>query len=291
MEKDNRRKNIRRVGTMLLGCFLVAIGINNFAVALDLPMSGITGFAIIINRLTGLNIGLMTIVINIPLALLCFRLLGRRFFLQSVACMFFVSLMIDYIAPLFPMFEGSRMLAAIVCGVVSGAGFALVIGQQASTGGTTFIALAIKNKVPHIPVGKVLFLLDLVPVALAGILFDDFDGIIYGLITSFLFSVMIERLIRGANAGALLLIVTDHSEKISEIIGGGVRRGCTVWQAKGGYQGDSRDVLMCACSKHQVPALQESITEIDPRSFTVLLDTSEVQGNGFERLIIAKREE
>ncbi len=134
-----------------LGSILIAIGIYNFAVASEFPMTGFSGISMILNRLFGLPIGLVLIFLNIPVAILCFRLLGRNFFLRSVRCIIISSFMIDYIAPLFPVYTGSRMLSAICTGVLGGLGYAIIYMQNSSTGGTDFIIMAVKALKPYGP--------------------------------------------------------------------------------------------------------------------------------------------
>ena len=116
--KNNYKALAKNIGMELLGSVFIAVGIYNFAVASHFPMTGFSGIALILNRLFQLPIGISIIVLNIPVAILCFRLLGRQFFLRSLRAMIISSVMIDYLAPLLPVYEGSRMLSAICTGVL-----------------------------------------------------------------------------------------------------------------------------------------------------------------------------
>ena len=104
--------SLKIIGVELLGSILIAVGIYNFAAASAFPMTGFSGIALIFNRLFALPVGLTIIVLNVPVATLCYKLLGKQFFLRSVRCMVISSIMIDYLAPLFPVYTGSRMLAS-----------------------------------------------------------------------------------------------------------------------------------------------------------------------------------
>lgn len=103
-----------------IGSIFIAAGIYNFAVQAKFPMTGFSGISIILYRLLNVPIGLSTIILNIPLAIICYRLLGKKFFVSSLRCMVLSSLMIDYVAPLFPVYEGDRLLAALCTGVFGG---------------------------------------------------------------------------------------------------------------------------------------------------------------------------
>jgi len=106
-----------------IGSIFIAAGIYNFAVQAKFPMTGFSGISIILYRLLNVPIGLSTIILNIPLAIICYRLLGKKFFVSSLRCMVLSSLMIDYVAPLFPVYEGDRLLAALCTGVFGGIGY------------------------------------------------------------------------------------------------------------------------------------------------------------------------
>jgi len=290
------KKNLKVIGIEVIGCMLIAVGIYNFAVMAEFPMTGFTGLAILINHLTDFHIGLSLILLNIPMAIVCYRLLGRRFLLHSIFCIVLYSLMIDYVAPLFPTYHGNRLLAALACGVISGTGFALIFRQNSSTGGTSFVGLAITARFPHLSLGKILLVIDFIPIVLGGFLFRpagsmvDIDSMIYGTIVAFLASVVIDRLIYGANAGKLLLIVTDDSALIRRTIEETSGRGCTIWQAKGGYRGDNREVVMCACDNTQMYQVQKAVAAADERAFTVVLESSQVAGEGFRRLVVGEKQ-
>ena len=165
-----------------------------------------------------------------------------------------------------------------------GVGYGLIYLQNSSTGGADFVVMSLKVLRPHLSLGKIIFLTDFVIVMVGGILFGDVDGIIYGLIINFIFSVVIDKVMYGANAGKLTLIVTEHGERISQTIEGTCHRGSTRLTAFGGYKGEDKQVVMCACSDKQMYQVQQAVKAADPASFTVVLESNEVQGEGFQSL-------
>lgn len=144
----------------ILGGILIAIGTYNFAALAQFPMAGLNGIALIFYHLWGFPIGRTALLLNVPVALLCFPILGRQYFLRSVRTIFITSVIMDYLAPLFPVYTGDRMLAAVCAGVLSGLGYALIYMRESSTGGTDFIMLSVKALKPHISLGKITFALD-----------------------------------------------------------------------------------------------------------------------------------
>lgn len=280
----------KQIAMEILGSVFVAVGIYNFAVNANFPVSGFTGIALILNKLFNVPIGWSTILLNLPVGILCYKLIGKKFFFSSVRCMVISSLMIDYFAPLFPVYDGDRLLAAICTGVFSGLGYAIIYMQNSSTGGTDFISMAIKNKKPHFPIGKITFALDAVIILIGGASFSDMDGIIYGIIVSYLLGLIADKLMYGINSGKLTLIVTDDGKKICNVIDETTGRGSTIIPGIGGYQGEGREVVMCACSDKEMYIVQHAVKEADPKSFVIVLESNEVHGEGFHTVRLGEKE-
>ncbi len=237
-----KNEKIREIATdifvEILGSLLIALALYNFALEAKFPMTGFSGISMILYRLFGLPIGLTTIFLNIPVALLCYKLLGKGFFFRSVRCMIISSVFIDYIAPLFPVYQGERLLATICTGVLGGLGYAMIYMRNSSTGGSDFIIMAAKALRPHLSLGKIAFLSDVGIILVGGIIFKDVDGIIYGMIINYIFAIAVDKVMYGINAGKLTLIVTDKGPEIAKKIDDTCGRGTTIIKAKGGYHSD-----------------------------------------------------
>ena len=266
----------------IIGSILTGIAIYNF---------GFSGLALIIYRLFSLPIGVTTIVLNIPVAILCYRLLGRQFFFKSLRCMILSSLFIDYIAPLLPQYGGERLLSAICTGVLGGVGYAMIYMRNSSTGGSDFLVMAVKAVRPYMPLGRIIFITDALIIGLGGLIFRDFDGVICGLIIDYIFAIVTDKIMYGMNAGKLALIVTDHGKATADMIDRLCGRGATIIQAKGGYREEHRDVVMCACSTKEMLTVEQAVKAVDPNAFTVILESNEVLGEGFKTFRVAEKQE
>lgn len=293
MEKAFSMEKVKKFANQLawefIGSVFIAAGIYNFAVQAKFPMTGFSGISIILYRLLNVPIGLSTILLNIPLAIICYKLLGKKFFISSIRCMVLSSLMIDYIAPMFPVYTGDRLLAALCTGVFGGIGYALIYSKNSSTGGSDFIIMAVKAIKPHLSLGKIAFWSDVGIILVGGILFRDIDGIIYGMIVNFIFAVAVDKLMYGINAGKLTLIVTEHGPKICQVIDECCQRGTTILSAQGGYKGADKQVVMCACSNKEMFHVQQAVKEADPASFIIVLESNEVHGEGFKMVQIGEQ--
>lgn len=288
MKKERVKKFGMQIFWEVIGSAFLAAGIYNFAVQAKFPMTGFSGISIILYQLFGVPIGFSTILLNIPVAIACYKLLGRPFFVSSIRCMVISSVMIDYIAPLFPVYDGDRLLAALCTGVFAGLGYAVIYMQNSSTGGADFIIMAVKVKKPYLSVGKIAFVMDVMIILLGGFLFRDVDGMIYGMIVSFLLAIVVDKLMYGTNAGKMTLIVTEHGKKICDVIDDCCKRGSTILQGQGGYQGDTKQVVMCACSNKEMYLVQRAVKEADPESFLIILESNEVHGEGFKTIQIGE---
>ena len=289
MGKIVTKRRMADIGFEVVGSLLIALGIYNFAVEAQFPMTGFSGISIILYRLLGMPIGMSTILLNIPVALCCYKLLGRGFFLRSIRCMVISSLCIDYVAPLLPTYQGDRMLAALCTGVLAGLGYAIIYLRNSSTGGSDFIILSVKALKPHLSLGKIAFLSDVLIVLAGGILFRDVDGIIYGMLINFLLAVAVDKVMYGISAGKLALIVTQDRSAMCQAIDRCCGRGSTILQGQGGYQQEEKQVVLCACNNKQMHLVQQAAKAQDPASFVIVLESNEVLGEGFHRPQVGER--
>ena len=273
-----------------LGCFISAAGIYSFAVAAEVPVTGVAGICAILYRLFGIPMGLSNVLINIPIILCTYKLLGKSFFIRSVYCMVLFAVFTDYLLPLMPVYQGDRLLATICGGVVGGIGDALIYMNNSSTGGLDFITMGIKAKHPHLPVGNITFAAALAVILLNGAVFQDVDSIIYGIMFNFIVSAVINKMMFGFSSSMLAMIITDDGAAACAEIDRVADRGSTILQGHGGYGGQPKDVVLCACSNKQLYEIEHAVQAIDPGCFIIMLQSNEVHGEGFRQLELGKNE-
>ena len=266
----------------LVGSILTSAALYNFAVSSEFLMTGFSGISLILYRLFKIPIGMSTIFLNIPVAILCWKLIGKKFLFKSLRCMIMSSIIIDYIAPLFPTYQGDKMLAAIATGMLGGLGYAMIYTRNSSTGGSDFIVMAIKAKRPHLQLGSLIFVTDLVIILAGAAIFKDVDGIIYGLIINTCYAVVTNKLMYGLNAGKIAFIITEKGKDMCDAIDLACGRGSTILTARGGYQLDEKQVVMVACSNKEMFQVEKTAKEVDPAKFMIIMESNEVHGEGFK---------
>lgn len=265
----------------IIGSILYATGIYTFAKAADFAPGGISGLALILNHLWGLPIGIMTLVLNIPLVLISYRVVGKEFLLKTARSMVVSTIFLDLIFPHTPAYTGSPFMAALYSGICLGAGMAFFYMRGSSSGGMDFLIMTIKVRYPHFSLGMVSMVSDFVVILLGWPVFGNIDAVLYGLTTAFAASTVLDKIMYGMGAGKLIIIITTHGQKLADRIGEMTDRGSTILKAMGSYTREDRDVLLCACSKSQAYSITTMAHEIDPGAFVMVTETSEVFGEGF----------
>lgn len=277
---------MKKAGTDLLydiaGSILYAAGIYTFAGNAGFAPGGISGLALLLNYLTGFPVGTMTLLFNIPLVLISYKTVGKQLLLKSAKTMVISSVFLDVVFPFTPMYDGNRMMAAIYSGIFLGAGMALFYVRGSSSGGIDFLALTIKRKKPHLSIGVITLLIDLAVIFLGWPVFGDVDSVLYGVASTGVSTIVIDKILYGFGAGTMAIIITGKGKKIAERISETVKRGVTALPAVGGYTGMQKDVLLCACSKAESYLIRSAVEEVDDEAFLMFTETSEVFGEGFK---------
>ena len=282
MKKFDIEKLSKELFVDIVGGLLLALAVYNFASNAGFPVAGISGVALIIYHLFGLPMGAVTLLLNIPIVIICFKFLGKEFFIRSVKTMIISSFLLDYVAPLFPVYAGDRLLAAICTGVLQGLGFGMIYSMNTSTGGMDFVIMTIRKLKPYMSIGKITLITDILVVGVGGLLIGEFEGIIYGFILTYLVSMVIDKYMYGLDAGKVTFIVTEHGMEVAEKISDLTERGSTLLKAKGSFTNQDKDVVMCACNNKQMHLVQEAVKKVDREAFLITMESNEVRGEGFK---------
>ena len=269
----------------LLGSFLYALGISYFAANANFAPGGITGIAMIVHHyVPALGIGLVSLIINIPVALICYRLLGRVFFFKSVKSMLISALFLDVVVPLlgsYPDAPTNPLLAALFAGALSGMGLAAIYMPGSSTGGTDFIIMSIRKLKPHLSIGTISIAVDGAVILAGGYVFGNINAVLYGVLMTFVSTTVIDKLMYGTGTRRMLLVVSDKAQEIADDVMEEISRGATLADVRGAYTGQTHQMLMCVCSKVEVFHARRIINRIDPGAIVMLTTVDEAYGKGF----------
>ena len=268
---------------IIVGASLIyAVGFNWCYVPNDIAFGGITGVGQIVNfLLPWAPIGTVVIVLNIPLFLLGWRLLGGHLLISSLFAMAVSSVFIDLIDSLYQFPPMDPLLACIFGGVLLGLSLGLVFQQGATTGGTDLLARLIKLKLSWLPMGKLLLAVDLVVIAAVSVVFQNLFSALYGLVSLYISSLVMDGVLYGMDQAKVAYIISNRPKEISDTIVRELDRVVTILHGMGAYSGADKEVLFCAFKQRQIVALKRVVKEIDPSAFLIVCEAHEVLGEGF----------
>lgn len=283
MKREIIWRELKFVGTILLGCTVFSLGFDLFLDPNNINVGGITGIAMILRELLGFgSIGAYFAAINIPLFLLGYKELGRRFFIGSMLGMLFSTVLLDLLT-IIPVPKIDLMLAALYGGGLTGLGLGLVFMAGASTGGSDIMAKLLRKRFRRLKLSRLMLILDIITVTLTGVVFHDITRTLYSALPLYVSALVMDSVTYGLDYSSMALIISDKYSEIVAEIARKLERGTTLLDAHGGYHGDSRQVVMCAIRRRQITELKDLVSRIDPNAFMILQDAHQVLGEGFMR--------
>lgn len=276
---------VRDYGLIGLGALLQALALRLFLVPADLVSGGVSGLAQLINYYTGLPIGVMVLLGNIPLFILGWRFLGGpRFAMRTAFAVLVYAFLVDSLVSFLPTsgLTDDLVLNALFGGVISGIGFGLVYRGRGTSGGSDILA-RILSRWRGISISQSYLATDALIMFLAGITFS-WEKALYALVNLYVSGLSAEAVTQGSNVVRTALIITSRPEEVSQQILYEMERGVTEVSARGAFTGAERTVLYCVISRAEVAQIKALVNEADPRAFMVIGDAHEALGEGFQPL-------
>mgnify|MGYP000041602548 FL=1 len=274
-------QKIKSCGIIALGSVIYALAFDWFVAPNQIAMGGVAGLAQIVNTLLPiLPVGVLIIVINVPLFLAGWRLLGGHLLVSSLFAMAVSSVAIDVIAWLGAFQPMDPMLASLCGGAGMGFGLGLVFSQGATSGGTDIIGKLLKLKFPWLPTGRLVMVPDMAVVVLAALVFGTVSAALYGLIQMYLLAKVMDGVLYGWDTSRVAYIITDRwQEAVRGLLD--MERGVTLLQGQGAYTGAEKHVLLVAFKQKEIVPIKRMLRKIDPTAFFIVCDAHEVLGEGF----------
>ncbi|MGI6172113.1 MAG: YitT family protein [Butyricicoccus sp.] len=271
------------LGADVLGSVLMGIGIYSFAEQADIAPGGLSGIAILFKYLWDLPVGVMILIMNIPLLLIAWKYLGKRFAVRTLRTVVLSSVILDVVVtPLAFVYSGDRLLSAIASGVCLGAGLGVIFARGSTTGGTDIISCLVERKNPHLQVGGILTAVDILIIVLSIAVFGNLESGLYGIVALYAQGRVMDAILYGRKRGRSVMIFSEKREEIARRIMREMDRGATFLQSRGAYSGAHSEVLLCAVGQREYAKLRRIVRECDPEAFFVVSETKNVYGEGFQ---------
>ena len=173
------------------------------------------------------------------------------------------------------------LLASVFGGIIAGIGFGMVFYSNATTGGVDIIANVIKLKYRHLPLGKIILIVDLAVIMFAMCIYKNINIGLYSIISLWLTAYVLDMILEGFNFAKLVIIISDKYENIAYLINTKLDRGATFLNGEGTYTGNFKKVIICTIKEKEIPKLKDIIKSADKESFVLITDAKEVLGKGF----------
>jgi len=285
MNKTSVKQQCIKYLVIVLGVAIYAVGFQFFHFPNSIVAGGVVGVAMIINRLSGLPVGVLTIIMNIPLFIIAWRHFGLGFMISSLVGMGLSSVAVDLLSLSDFAATGDPMLAAIIGGVIKGFGLGLIYYVGATTGGVDIVAKLLRRRFAQINFGTMMLLMDVVIISLYAVILGKYDSAMYSMIGMFVVSKVVDLVLYGIDNSNLCYIISENSEDmIREILSGPMHRGVTVLEGEGAYSHREKKILMCVIKRTQIGEIRNLVRSVDEHAFFIVVDAKNVFGNGFENI-------
>ena len=275
---------------IIFGAGIFSFGIYFLVIPFHFYEGGATGITLITYYLFKIPVSIMNLLINIPLFVLAWKLLGKKSLYLSLLGTFSVSawMAIFEAIPLshryhhfiFNAFKGDILLACIASGVVLGLGLGIIFNAGGTTGGTDILA-RIFNKYTSLSMGKLMLIVDAIVLTTVVVVFQDVRTAMYTLFFILIDTLVIDLIGEGGFAGKGFLIVTSKPEEIAKKVSDDLGRGITFIRGMGYYSRKDLDIVYCVVSRNEMKQMKDIINQIDPFAFITISEAHEILGEGF----------
>ena len=260
---------------LVIGAIIAAFSVEEFLVPCTILDGGVVGISIMINNLSKIPLGVLTLALNFPFLLVGMRKLGTKFIAKSAVAMVTFSGFLGIFAPLTNMTQ-DYLLAVCFGGVFLGIGVGLVIRFGGCLDGTETVAIFLNRRF-NLPVGQTVLFINIMIYTTAGFLFG-FDRAMYSLLTYFITSKVIDFVETGVEQAKAAMIITNEGRRIADEIYKKMGRTVTILEGEGLISG-KKVILYCVLNRLEIYQLKQLIEEVDASAFITISDVSEIIGN------------
>lgn len=265
---------IRKMIFLTVGAFIAAIAIEVFLAPNNIIDGGVVGISMIASYKTGMNLGLLVALINLPFLFLAFTKMGKKFVLQTFFAVGMFALGLNIFHEHF--ITNDLLLATIFGGLILGTGVGIILKNEGSLDGTEILSLVVSRKW-GLSVGQFIMGLNIFIYSAAGFVFG-IENAMYSMITYFIAARVIDTVMEGLNRSKSVRIISDKSDEIGQALIERLDIGITYIYGQGGYLKTDKKIIYCIISRLEMSNLKEIVKEIDPKAFISVVDVHEAYG-------------
>ncbi|KUO77832.1 MAG: hypothetical protein APF81_04190 [Desulfosporosinus sp. BRH_c37] len=278
MKVSKRLRSILGIFSIAIGAIVAAFGVQGFIVPTGLGGGGVGGIALLLYYTLKLPIGLMTFILNIPLFVLGWREVNRKFVFKTILGLAIFSLFLDLFKGVQTIAIDDIFLGALYGGVISGISSSLIFHFGGSLGGTDIVSKVIQRKY-GVPMGTSSLAINGVIIMISWAILGS-KAALYTLVTLFVYGRVLDLIQSGVPTKSIT-IISDQSEELVNRIMVDLGRGATFLHGRGAYSSEPKDVIICVVSLPEIGRLKQAVREVDPQAFMIVQNAGEVLGRGF----------
>lgn len=286
-EKKTLKRRCMDYLPITVAAAIYAVAVSLFLDPNSLAPGGVTGIAIILNRITGLETGTWMFAINIPILALGMWKFGWRFILSTLYCTVLMSVFTNLLMPVGAVTR-DPLLAALVGGSLMAVGMGMIFRAGATSGGTDIIIKFLRLWFPHLKTGRLFLLTDAVIVTASAFVIKDIDTALYAGLVVFINSILLDVVLYGRDGAKMFFIVSDNHQVIVKRLLEELEISATYISGQGAYSGMDKNVILCVVKKHLSPKLEEIVRQEDPKAFTIITSATEIYGEGYKSIFSQK---
>lgn len=276
-------KNYSWVFKTIVGSAVFALGFSLFLEPNNINTGGISGLAQAVAHIIGIgNVGLLSVILNLPLFLVGGIRVGKRFFIGSLIGMAVSGVLIDAFAAFSIGFQ-DPLVSGIYGGLLCGLGIGMVFVAGTSTGGSDILVRLLKLHYRNVPIGTISSTFDALVVILTGFVFHDISRAHYSGIAVFVTGQVMDIVVYRFDYSKVALIISDCAEEIATDVAQKLGRGVTFLDGQGYYSRQDKKVILTVVKKGQLAELKELVMERDADAFVIVQEAHQVLGDGFSR--------
>lgn len=285
-KREKRTATFKKYFFMVVAGLFYALSIDLFVKPNNIVSGAMTGLATLFHALWGWEIGVVTIILNIPILLLGLKKEGWRFILDCLLTILVLGGLTDGLALLIGDYTitDNKLLAAMYAGLLQGVAVGLYLKYRVSSGGTELLGRLIYNKIKVGSMPAIIAVLDAIIVLAGTVVLKNPENLLYVLILLFISSKISDIVLVGLNQAKLCYIITNRPSEVSAEIMNNLKRGVTKIESVGMYTNTSHSMLMVCVRPAQVTQLRNLLRNLDDKAFVMVSDASEVYGEGFKRI-------
>jgi uncharacterized membrane-anchored protein YitT (DUF2179 family) len=278
LKLTKRARSVLGIAGITIGSIVAAYGVQGFIVPSGLGGGGVGGIALLLFYTLELPIGLMTLLLNIPLLVLGWREVNKKFVFKTIWGLVVFSISLDLFKGVQPIAIDDIFLGALYGGVISGISSSLIFHYGGSLGGTDIVSKVIQRKY-GVSMGTSALAINGVIIMISGVILGP-KVALYTLVTMFVYGRVLDLIQSGVPLKSIT-IISDQSEALVDRIMVDLGRGATFLQGRGAYSCEPKDVIICVVSLPEIGRLKQAVREVDPQAFMIVQNAGEVFGTGF----------